>query len=80
MKNVTVTLPEDVARWLRVRAAQEDRSVSRWLAELITEKRRQEDQYVVAMERSLAVKPRELQWADGRKPTRAGLHDRAALR
>ena len=80
MKNVTVTLPEDVARWLRVRAAQEDRSVSRWLAELITEKRRQEDQYVVAMERSLAVKPRELQWADGRKPTRAELHDRAALR
>ena len=35
MKNVTITLPEDVAAWLRVRAAEDGRSVSRWLAELL---------------------------------------------
>ena len=35
MKNVTITLAEDVALWLRVRAAEQNRSVSRWLAELI---------------------------------------------
>ncbi len=29
MKNVTITLPEDVARRLRVKAAEDDRSVSR---------------------------------------------------
>ena len=34
MKNVTVTLPEETALWLRVRAAEQDRSVSRWLAEV----------------------------------------------
>ena len=27
MKNVTVTLPEETALWLRVRAAEQDRSV-----------------------------------------------------
>ncbi len=34
MKNVTITLPDDLARWLRVRAAEDDRSVSRWIADL----------------------------------------------
>ena len=29
MKNITVTLPEDLARWVRVRAAENERSVSR---------------------------------------------------
>ena len=34
MKNVTITLPDDLARWLRIRAAEDDRSVSRWIAEV----------------------------------------------
>ncbi len=82
MKNITVTLPEDVARWLRVRAAQNERSVSRWLAELIEGMRHQEDEYEVAMERFLARarEPRKLEWVDGRKPTREELHDRAGFR
>ena len=29
MKNVTIILPEDVARWVRIKAAEDDRSVSR---------------------------------------------------
>ena len=80
MKNVTVTLPEDVAAWLRVRAAENGRSVSRWLAELLEGMRRGEDAYDLAMERYLARKPRKLDWADGRKPTRDELHDRTGLR
>ena len=28
MKNVTITLPADPARWLQVRSAEDDRSVS----------------------------------------------------
>jgi plasmid stability protein len=35
MKNVTITLPEDTARWLRIKAAEDDRSVSRWIGELL---------------------------------------------
>ena len=82
MKNITITLPEEVALWLRVRAAQNDRSVSRWIAELLEGMQRREDDYDVAMERFLARarKHRELEWVDGRKPTREELHDRASLR
>ena len=82
MKNVTVALPEDAALWLRVRAAEQNRSVSNWLAEIIEGMRRQEDEYEVAMERFLARarEPRKLEWVDGRKPTREELHDRAGLR
>lgn len=80
MKNVTVTLPEDVAAWLRVRAAENGRSVSRWLAELLEGMRHGEDEYDFAMERYLARKPRELHWIDGRRPTRDELHDRSGFR
>ena len=80
MKNVTVALPEDVALWLRVRAAQNERSVSKWLAELLEGMKRGEDDYDVAMERFMARKPRNLTWIDGRTPTRDELHDRAGLR
>ena len=80
MKNVTVSLPEDTARWLRVEAAKADRSVSAWLADLLESKRRQDAEYTAAMERCLAIKPRKFQWVDGRKPTREELHDRASFR
>ena len=80
MKNVTVTLPEDTALWLRVRAAQANRSVSSWLADMIERARRQEDEFKVAMERSLARKPRKMGWVGGNKPTRDDLHDRTGLR
>ena len=80
MKNVTITLPDDLARWLRVRAAEDDCSVSRWVAELLARMRREEDTYEVAMKRYLAIKPWKMEWVDGRKPTREELHDRAGLR
>ena len=80
MKNITITLPEDLVRWLRVRAAENERSVSRWVAELIDRTRRQEDAYAVAMQRALLVEPRKMEWIDGRKPTREELHDRADFR
>ena len=80
MKNVTITLPEDTARWLRVKAAEHDRSVSRWIAELLERMRRREDEYDVAMRQALAAKPRRIEWPEGRKPTRQELYDRPGLR
>jgi hypothetical protein len=35
MKNVTVSLPEEALRWLRVRAAEQDMSVSRMLCQMV---------------------------------------------
>ena len=80
MKNVTITLPENVAKWLRIKAAENDRSVSKWLAELIEGIQRQEDEYDVAMKRYLAMEPRTINWPDGRRPTRDELYDRPRLR
>ena len=76
MKNVTVALPEDVARWLRVRAAEDDRSVSGWLADLIEGIRRREDEYQIAMEQALTVKPEILNESGVPYPSRDALYDR----
>ncbi len=80
MKNITITLPEDGARWVRVKAAENERSVSKWLAELLERIQRQEDEYEIAMKRALSIEPRRMEWVDGRKPTREELHDRATFR
>lgn len=80
MKNITITLPEDLARWVRVRAAENERSVSRWLAELIDGMRRRDDEYDVAMKSFLSRRPRKLEWIDDRRPTRDEIHDRPVLR
>ena len=80
MKRVTITLPDDLARWLRVRAAEDDRSMSGWVADLLTGRRRGEDAYETAMTQALAIKPWEMEWVNGRRPTREELHDRAGVR
>ncbi len=80
MKNVTITLPEDLARWLSVKAAEDDRNVSRWIVELLERMRRREDAYQVTMKRYLAMKPRKIEWPEGRKPTREELYHRPGLR
>ncbi len=80
MKNITVTLPEEDALWVRVRAAENGRSVSRWLADLLQAMRRHEDTYEVAMEEALAMAPRRLNESGSPYPSRESLHDRAGLR
>ena len=76
MKNVTVTLDEDVARWARVWAARHNTSVSRMLGELIREKMREEDQYGHAQESFLSASPVLLKEPGATYPRREELHDR----
>ena len=38
MKNVTITLPEDLARRARIEAAKQDKSLSRFVADLLAER------------------------------------------
>ncbi len=40
MKNVTITLDEDVAAWARVEAAKAGKSLSRYLADILSEQKR----------------------------------------
>jgi hypothetical protein len=50
MRNVTITVEEDVLRWARVWAAQHDTSVSRMLGEVLRERMQREDAYRRAYE------------------------------
>jgi len=79
LRNVTVTLEEGAVRWVRVQAARENKSVSRFLGALLEERMRGEDEYDASMERYLSVKPTAL--SKGRKyPRREQLYDRPRLR
>ncbi|MBU6466012.1 CopG family transcriptional regulator [Simplicispira hankyongi] len=53
MKNVTITMDDAVAEWVRVEAAKRGSSVSRLLGEWMAEKMRQEDAYAQAMREAL---------------------------
>lgn len=53
MKNVTITLDEEVARWARIRAAEENTSLSRLVGEWLREKMREEENYRISMQRYL---------------------------
>ncbi len=75
MKNVTITLDEDVARWARVWAARNDTSVSRLLGELLRERMLREEGYEAAMQQYLSVAPRPLK-EGGRYPARVEIHER----
>jgi hypothetical protein len=75
LKNVTITLDEDVARWARIWAARQETSVSRLLGGLLREKMLQEEGYEAAMQQYLAVHPRELK-TTGRYPPRTDIHQR----
>jgi hypothetical protein len=74
LRNVTVTLEEDVARWARVYAARRDSSLSRVLGDMLRERMAEEDKYEKAMRRALARKP--FLKSNGRYPSREELHDR----
>jgi plasmid stability protein len=76
MKNVTITLDEEVARWARIRAAERNTSVSRMLGELLKEEMRAEKSYRQAMEHFLAQKPRVLRKPETPLPKREELYDR----
>ena len=80
LKNVTVTLPPDAARWARVEAARRGTSVSRFIGDMIEAEMRGRSAYDRAQERFFAQEP-AVHRADGRPlPSREELHDRPGLR
>lgn len=79
MKNVTITLDEEVARWARIWAAKHDTSVSRLVGSLLRQKMRDQRGYQVAMRQYLAQTPKPLK-KTGTYPSREELHDRKLLR
>jgi hypothetical protein len=76
MKNVTVTLEEEVARWARVRAAEKDMSLSRFLGELLKEQMQREEAYETAMMRYLSRDPQPLKDEAETYPRREDFYER----
>ncbi|MBL9160661.1 MAG: hypothetical protein JNJ70_24485 [Verrucomicrobiales bacterium] len=80
MKNITITLPDEIARQTRVLAAEADTSMSQYLCGLITEKIQSTSNYRAAMSRYLSRPARTLRKTAQAMPSRDELHDRDALR
>lgn len=80
MRNVTITLDEEVARWARVRAAQLNTSVSRLLGEVLRDLMVREQGYDSAMRQYLAGQPQQLSRTRRAYPSREELHARSRVR
>ncbi len=75
MKNVTITLEEEVADWARVLAAKNKSSVSRLVGELLKRMMHDESEYQTAMNQFLSRPPVALT-KSGKYPSREELYDR----
>ncbi len=80
MKNITISMPEDLARKVRVLAARADTSMSQYLCQIASERAAADDTYASAMERYLSRNRGGLRLADQKIPSREEIHDRDALR
>jgi hypothetical protein len=78
MPDMTITADDDVLRWARVKAAEEDTSVSRLVGDILRQRMKAEQGYQAARRRFLSVAPREL--STGTYPTRDELGERDRLR
>ena len=73
MKNVTVSLDEEVARWARVWAAEHDTSVSSMIGRLLEEKMAEEHDYAREKGQFLSREPRKLRRRGVKLPSRDDL-------
>jgi len=78
LRNVTVTLEEDVARWARIEAARHDTSVSRFLAQILKDRMLATSDYEQAMRRFLHRRP--FMKTEGNCLTRDEVHERERFR
>jgi len=76
MKNVTITLEEDVLRWAKTWAARHDTSVSRMLGEELRRKMLTEENYEQARRRFQDKTPKLLKPANAPYPARDRLYER----
>jgi hypothetical protein len=75
LKNVTITVSEEVALWARRKAAEENTSVSKLVGRMLEEQMRRSDEYWKAYETWKKIKP--INGFDASKRwTRAETHER----
>ena len=59
LKNITITVPEEVARWARKAAAEDNTSVSKLVGRMLEDEMRRRDEYWEAYEKWKKIKPIE---------------------
>ncbi len=80
MKNITITLELEVARWVRLQAAEREMSVSRYIGDALKAQMQESATYERAMQQYLALPPKPLGQWDEPLPAREALYDRPILR
>lgn len=80
VKNMTITVDDDTARWARIEAARSETSVSRLVGNLLREHMMQQMGYEKAMEHYLSRSSRALKPSKANYPSRQELYERASLR
>lgn len=80
MKNVTITLEDDVAKWARILAARNDTSVSRFVGEMLKERMVREETYQSAQRRFTGRRPTKMRITSKPLPDRDEIHDRSGIR
>ena len=78
LRNVTITLDEEVARWARVRAAEENSSVSRLVGGLLRKLMQQHQRFNRARRQFQGISSAVI--SSGPYPRREELHDRPGVR
>jgi len=78
LQNMTITVDDDVARWARIRAAEQNTSVSRLVGNLLREQMRQHRRFEQARRQFKALRSGVISSAP--YPAREELHDRPGVR
>lgn len=76
MKNVTITLDEKVAAWARIRAAEQETSLSRLVGEMLKEKMLAEETYRTSMKDFLSKSPGLIKEPGTKYPKRDKVYER----
>lgn len=80
MKNITITLDEQTARWARAQAAEQGLSLSRYVGEVLRKQLPKAQAYERAMNSFLSRTRTPLTNPGDRLPTREEIYDRGMLR
>ncbi|HEX8662742.1 MAG TPA: hypothetical protein VF744_01785 [Beijerinckiaceae bacterium] len=80
MKNVTVTMDEALLRKARVAAAQEGKSLSKFIAETVERRVGRKKTQLEALEAFLAGPLMDLTDENGKAPSRDEIYDRSRVR
>lgn len=80
LRNVTVTLDEETFAKARIRAAERNLSLSRFMGELLARELRHNDEYERAYRTWRAARPFALKGKAQKYPSREEIHDRTLLR